>query len=206
MKNHKPPYIVRPQTALITRGFDPGLSAGSARPPVFRSATYVFSSPEAAAKAFAIATGKAPIEEGERTEFIYSRLAHPNADIVEDQIVTLEPGARSAAVFNSGMAAITTLFFAVCEPRTTFVYTTPLYGGTYHFIHRTLARFGVTGIAAPAGDTDKLRRAIRSADGAGRIVGQGFTPRGPLHRAFRLRAMETRRGRHHLDRSRRPND
>ena len=66
MKNHKPPYIVRPQTALITRGFDPGLSAGSARPPVFRSATYVFSSPEAAAKAFAIATGKAPLEEGER--------------------------------------------------------------------------------------------------------------------------------------------
>jgi cystathionine beta-lyase/cystathionine gamma-synthase len=163
MKNHKPPYIVRPQTALITRGFDPGLSAGSARPPVFRSATYVFSSPEEAAKAFAIATGKAPIEEGARSEFIYSRLSHPNANIVEDQVVTLEPGARSAAVFNSGMAAITTLFFAVCEPGTTFVYTTPLYGGTYHFINRTLSRFGVIGIAVPAGDTDKLRRAIRSA-------------------------------------------
>ena len=35
---------------------------------------------------------------------------------------------------------------------------------------------------------------------------QGFTPRSPLHRTVRLRTMETRRGRHHLDRSGRPND
>jgi cystathionine beta-lyase/cystathionine gamma-synthase len=48
----KPAYIVRPPTALLTRGFDPALSIGSARPAVFRSSTYVFSSPENAERAF----------------------------------------------------------------------------------------------------------------------------------------------------------
>ena len=51
----KAPYRVRPETAVLTKGFDPQLSVGSARPPVYRSSTYVFSSPEAAERAFAIA-------------------------------------------------------------------------------------------------------------------------------------------------------
>ncbi len=49
---------VRPRTAVLTRGFDPKLSFGSARPAVFRSSTYVFESPEAAEHAFAITDGQ----------------------------------------------------------------------------------------------------------------------------------------------------
>ena len=159
----RPSYIVRPRTALLTRGFDPALSVGSARPAVFRSSTYVFPSPEAAERAFAIATGKVAATEDGRGDLIYARLAHPNANILEDQILALEPGSRGAAVFNSGMAAITTLFLTLCEPGSTFVYTTPLYGGTFHFIHHILADFGIRGIAVPAGATDALIRAISSA-------------------------------------------
>ncbi len=48
MDEKKPPYVVRPPTAVLTRGFDPTLSVGSARPAVFRSSTYVFQTPEAA--------------------------------------------------------------------------------------------------------------------------------------------------------------
>src|SRR5919198_2988100 len=121
------PETVRPTTAVLTRGFDPSLSVGSARRAVFRSSTYVFSSPEAAERAFAIALGKAQPRDGESVDLIYSRLSHPNAEILEDQIVPLEPGAQAAAVFNSGMAAISTLCFTVCQPGTTVVYSTPLY-------------------------------------------------------------------------------
>src|SRR5512142_3540982 len=103
---------LRPRTAVLTSGFDPSLSFGSARPAVFRSSTYVFASPEAAERAFAITTGKIKPAEGERADLIYSRFSHPNAEILEDQIVPLEPGASDAAVFNSGMAAIMTAFFA----------------------------------------------------------------------------------------------
>src|SRR5438445_12571024 len=87
---------VRPRTAVLTRGFDPSLSFGSARPAVFRSSTYVFATPEAAERAFDIASGRIPVEEGERADLIYSRISHPNAEILEDQMVPLEPGAREA--------------------------------------------------------------------------------------------------------------
>jgi cystathionine beta-lyase/cystathionine gamma-synthase len=140
---------VRPRTAVLTRGFDPSLSVGSARPAVFRSSTYVFASPEEAEHAFAITTGKIQPENGERADLIYSRFSHPNAEILEDQIVPLEAGAHHAAVFNSGMAAIMTACFAYARANSTIVYTTPLYGGTTGLIHRFLAPLGVTGIAVP---------------------------------------------------------
>jgi len=161
MKHPDPPsYVVRPNTAILTRGFDPRLSVGSARPAVFRSSTYVFSSPEAAERSFAIALGKLAPAPEESPELIYSRLSHPNAEILEDQIVPLEPGATAAAVFNSGMAAISTIFFTFAAPRASFVYTTPLYGGTQHLIHQVLEPFGMQGIAVRAGDGEALDAAI----------------------------------------------
>ena len=154
---------VRPRTAVLTRGFDPALSFGSARPAVFRSSTYVFASPEEAERAFSIMAGRVEPDEGERPDLIYSRFSHPNAEILEDQIVPLEPGAQAAAVFNSGMAAIMTAFMAVARPGSTIVYTTPLYGGTTGLIHNLLEPFGVQGIPVPAGDTAAIDQVIGAA-------------------------------------------
>src|SRR5579871_2856357 len=89
---------LRPRTAVLTRGFDPHLSLGSARPAVFRSSTYVFESPEEAERAFSVLAGRVEPEEGERADLIYSRFSHPNSEILEDQIVPLEPGAQAAGV------------------------------------------------------------------------------------------------------------
>ncbi len=157
-----PPYVVRPPTAVLTRGFDPKLSVGSARPAVFRSSTYVFSSPEAAERAFEIALGRAQPRAGENVDLIYARLSHPNAEIVEDQIVPLERNARAAAVFNSGMAAISTTFLTFCRPGTCFVYSTPVYGGTQHLMHQLLEPLGIRGVPVPASDTARLEEVIRT--------------------------------------------
>ena len=154
------PAEVRPRTAVLTRGFDPSLSVGSARPAVFRSSTYVFASPEDAERAFAMTTGKIQPLPGQRPDLIYSRISHPNAEILEDQIVPLEAGGLEAAVFNSGMAAIMTAFFAFARPNSTIVYTTPLYGGTTGLIHSFLEPFGMRGISVRSGDS----AAIRSRD------------------------------------------
>jgi methionine-gamma-lyase len=154
---------VRPRTAVLTRGFDPSLSFGSARPAVFRSSTYCFPSPEAAEHAFEIATGKIQPAEGERADLIYSRFSHPNAEIFEDQMVPLEPGAADAAVFNSGMAAIMTAFFTFMRPASSIVYTTPLYGGTTGLIHNFMEPFGVRGIPVASGKMEAIEDAIRNA-------------------------------------------
>jgi methionine-gamma-lyase len=157
-------HPLRPPTEVLTRGFDPRLSVGSARPAVFRCSTYVFSSPEAAERAFEVALGRKQPSEGEHVELIYARLNHPNAEILEDQMVPLEPGARAAAVFNSGLAAIMTAFLTFARPGDSVVYTVPLYGGTQHQIHDLLEPFGIRCIAVPAGQGEQLDRAIQGAE------------------------------------------
>jgi cystathionine beta-lyase/cystathionine gamma-synthase len=152
---------LRSSTEVLSRGFDPRLSVGSARPPVFRSSTYVFSSPEAAERAFDLVAGRAKPHAGEQPDLIYSRFNHPNAEILESQIVPLEKGAQAALVFNSGMAAITTALFTFLRPGDAILYTVPIYGGTQSLIEGFLNTWGISGVAVPAGDIPAMDRAIR---------------------------------------------
>ncbi len=151
---------LRPTTEVLTRGFDPTLSVGSARPAVFRSSTFVFSSPEAAERAFDIMGGRAKLPAGERIDLVYSRFNHPNAEITEDQIVPLEEGAKAALVFNSGMAAIMTSMMAHLKPGDAVVYTVPIYGGTQHLIEDFLQPWGVRGVPVRAGNATEIADAI----------------------------------------------
>ena len=162
MSDKSSTVALRPHTEVLTRGFDPRLSVGSARPAVFRSSTYVFSSPEAAERAFDLMAGRAKREPDEQVDLVYSRFNHPNAEILEDQMVPLENGAHAALVFNSGMAAIMTAILTFARPGDTVVYTVPIYGGTQHFVQDFLEPFGVHGIAVPAGESVHLDDAIRS--------------------------------------------
>ncbi len=174
------------QTQVLSRGFDPRLSVGSARPAVFRSSTYVFSSPEAAERAFATALGKRTPEPGEEVELIYSRISHPNAEILEAQVVPLEQGAAAAAAFNSGMAAISTLLLTYCRPGAGIVHTVPVYGGTHHLLYELLVPWGVNPVAVPAGDGDALARAIRETTNLSLVLIE--TPANPTLRMTDLRA------------------
>jgi methionine-gamma-lyase len=164
------PYHVRTETAVLTRGFDPQLSVGSARPPVYRSSTYVFSSPEAAERAFGIVLGKIRPLADEAPDLIYARLNHPNAEILEDQLVPLERGAAAAAVFNSGMAAIFTAILAFLDRGRSLLYTQPLYGGTQHLIHQVLEPLGFVTKALRAGDTQGISRAINATEDLGLVL------------------------------------
>ena len=157
-------YRVRPETAVLTSGFDPQLSVGSARPPVYRSSTYVFSSPEAAERAFNIVLGRVQPTAEESPDLIYARLNHPNAEILEDQLVPLEPGATAAAVFNSGMAAIFTVLIGFLEQGSSLIYTQPLYGGTQHLIHQVIEPLGYVARPVAAGETQALTEAIAQTD------------------------------------------
>ena len=154
---------LRPHTQVLTRGFDPSLSVGSARPAVFRSSTYVFSSPEAAERAFDLMAGRGKATEGEQVDLVYSRFNHPNAEILEDHLVPIEAGATSALIFNSGMSAIMTAMMTFVRPGDTIVYTVPIYGGTQHLVEDLLTLYGIIGVGVVAGDSAKLDAAICGA-------------------------------------------
>ncbi len=153
-----------PSTAVLTRGYDPYLSVGSARPAVFRSSTYVFSSPEAAERAFDLVSGRAATKPGETADLIYSRFNHPNAQILEDQIVPLEEGSEWAVAFNSGMAAIMTSLLACVEQGDAIVHTVPLYGGTQSLMHQFFEPFGIRCIPVVAGRSAEIDEAILATE------------------------------------------
>lgn len=153
-------HELRASTSVITKGFDPSLSVGSARPAVFRSSTFVFSSPESAERAFNVVSGRDKAKPGEQIELIYSRFNHPNAEIAEDQMVPLEPQAKGAALFNSGMAAIMTTLLVNLKPGDSMIYTVPLYGGTQYLIHDFLEPIGIKCHAIHAGEGKKMDDAI----------------------------------------------
>src|ERR1700694_3538838 len=155
--------VLHSSTQVLTRGFDPKLSVGSARPAVFRSSTYVFSSPEHAERAFDLMAGRAQPLPDETPDLVYSRFNHPNAEILEDQMVPLETGAHAALVFNSGMAAIMTALLTFARPGQSIVYTVPIYRGTQHLIRDFLEPLGIIGIPVRAGRTQEIDDAIRSA-------------------------------------------
>jgi methionine-gamma-lyase len=169
-RDHRVLHPLRPTTKVLTQGFDPALSVGSARPAVFRSSTYAFQSPEAAEHAFDVATGRVRLKEGQTGDLIYSRFSHPNAEILEAQVVALEADATSALAFNCGMAAIVTSLLSLLRPCQSVVYTIPIYGGTQHFVEDHLSVWGVTGIPVLAGRRDLLVSAIARAENLGAVL------------------------------------
>ena len=162
MADSKHPHGEHPSTAVLTRGFDPRLSVWSARPAVFRTSTFVFPTPEAAERAFDITSGREQLAPGESEYLVYSRFNHPNAEILQDQMVPLEENAEWALAFNSGLAAIMTALLTVLKPGDSIIYTMPLYGGTMGMMHNLLEPFGIHTIPVPTGHSEALDEAIRT--------------------------------------------
>jgi len=145
-------HALRPETLMLGYGYDPALSEGSAKPPVFLTSTFVFRTAEEGRDFFDYTAGRRePPAEG-RSGLIYSRFNHPNLEIVEDRLAVYEE-AEAGLVFSSGMAAIATAILAYLRPGDTILHSRPLYGGTEVLIEKTLTPFGIEA----EGFTDAMR-------------------------------------------------
>jgi len=133
---------MRPESLMMSYGYDPQLSEGALKSPIFQTSTFVFKTAEEGKAFFELAYGlreKAPAEE---LGLIYSRLNNPDLEILEDRL-TLWDEAESAAVFSSGMSAITTMILALVRPGEIVLHSEPLYGGTDHFLRHIAPEFGI---------------------------------------------------------------
>lgn len=106
---------LRPETLMMSHGYDPFLSKGSVKPPVFLTSTFAFRSAEEGAAFFDSMAGRTPVPEGESAGLVYSRFNHPNLDIVEKRLAVLD-GTEAAAVTASGMAAISAVLLTFLRP------------------------------------------------------------------------------------------
>ena len=137
MKEH-----MHPESLMMSHGYKPELSEGAIKSPIFQTSTFVFKNAEEGKAFFEIQNGKRKKHEGESLGLIYSRMNNPNLEILESRL-TLWDGAEDAAVFESGMAAITTVLLEFLKPGDLFAYSIPLYGGTEHFIDSYIQKIGV---------------------------------------------------------------
>src|SRR5687767_5750306 len=160
--NHK----LKASTLMMGYGFDPALSEGSLKPPVFLTSTFVFENAAAGKRFFEGVTGKRP---GGAEGLIYSRFNGPNQEILEDRLAIWEE-ADDALAFSSGMSAIATLFLTFVKPGDVVIHSGPLYAATETLIAKILGRFGVTYVDFPAGATrEELDAVIARAKGMGRL-------------------------------------
>jgi methionine-gamma-lyase len=140
-----------PETLALGYGYDPELSAGSVKPPVFLTSTFQFHSALEGKRFFELAYGLREPDEGEEAGLIYSRLNNPNLQMFEERMAAWDR-TEKGATFASGMAAIATTILALVEPGSVVVSTSPVYGGTHYLLEHILPRFGVERRFVPAGD------------------------------------------------------
>src|SRR5688572_8862231 len=98
-------HVLKPETLMLGYGYDPALSEGAVKPPVFLTSTFVFRTAEEGRDFFDYVSGRRQPPAGSTAGLVYSRFNHPNSEIVEDRLAVYE-GAESCVLFGSGMAAI----------------------------------------------------------------------------------------------------
>src|SRR5579864_69952 len=134
--------------------------SASARPwprgtstPIFQSSTFEL---DAAAYADIAATG------GEGTWW-YTRLGNPTLDAVAARLAALE-GAEGAALFASGMAAITTAILALVPAGGTIVAARDLYGDAFDLLRTTVTDAGRAVRFVALDDLEAWQRELVGAD------------------------------------------
>jgi methionine-gamma-lyase len=185
--------VLSPETQMMGYGFDPSLSEGSLKPPIFLTSTFVFRNAQDGKDFFDYTSGRRQPPPGQAAGLVYSRFNNPNLEVLEDRLALWE-GGEAAAVFSSGMSAISTTLWAYLKPRDCMLISQPLYGGTETLIDKTFPQFGIAAVAV----SDAISReavmagakaAVEKARAAGGKVGLLVTetPANPTNSLVDLR-------------------
>ncbi len=163
---------LKPATLMMGYGYDPLLSEGALKPPIFQTSTFAFESAAAGKRHFERLTGRST---GDVEGLVYSRFNGPNQEILEDRMGIWDR-AEDALVFSSGMTAICILLMTYCRAGDVIVHSGPLYAASEGFIANVLARYGITYLDFPGGATreeldDVIARAkAQAAAQGGRVA------------------------------------
>jgi methionine-gamma-lyase len=136
------PNQFSPESLMMSYGYKPSLSEGALKCPIFQTSTFVFKTAQEGKDFFEVAYGIREKRPDEELGLIYSRLNNPDLEILENRL-TLWDRAEEAAVFESGMSAISTTLLEFLKPGDLLLYTMPVYGGTDHFISKILPKYGI---------------------------------------------------------------
>ena len=171
------------ETRAMFAGYTPSDAGYAVKPPMHPASTFVFPDARTGAAHMETAYGVDGAEtppEG----FIYSRLGNPTLNMAEQRLAAWDDSA-DAALFASGMAAISTALLAWSDADRPVWYVGPLYGGTQHFLDDVLPSMGreVTCLD----HLDSLENALVEAGGARPGIVYLETPANPTMQIQRIR-------------------
>jgi methionine-gamma-lyase len=159
------------------------------------TSTFVFKSAQDGKDFFDYTSGRRELKAGQSSGLVYSRFNNPNLEVLEDRLALWEEG-EAAAVFSSGMSAISTVLWAYVRPGDVILMSQPLYGGTETLIEKTLPSFGVNAVGFSAGHdrkavTEAAERASKlAAEKGGRVcLIMVETPANPTNSLVDLKLM-----------------
>jgi cystathionine gamma-synthase/methionine-gamma-lyase len=162
------PRPLHAETLAIGHGYDPASASGAAKPPLYLTSTFVYGSAQQAKDAHRIFF-EGPSQGDATAPHIYTRLGHPNLDMVERRLAALDQ-AEASAGFCSGMAAASTLLLAHLRPGDVVLQSLPIYGGVDSLIGQVLNQFGVKAFHFADGlDVAAMRRAADQAAAVGPV-------------------------------------
>ncbi|TVR80871.1 MAG: cystathionine gamma-synthase family protein [Chitinophagaceae bacterium] len=156
---------MKPESLMMSYGYKPELSEGALKSPIFQTSTFVFRSAEEGKSFFEMAYGLREAGPGEEMGLIYSRINNPDLEILENRL-KLWDEAEDCAIFESGMSAITTTLLEFLKPGDLLLFSSPIYGGTDHFINKILPKFGIDSVSFKA--TDKKEDIITKVEKTGK--------------------------------------
>ena len=170
-------------TRAMFAGYRPQDADMAVKPPMHPTSTFVFPDARTGAAHMETAYGV----EGAETPpdgFIYSRLGNPTLRMAEARLAAWDDS-EDAALFASGMAAISTTLLAWSGADRPVWFVGPLYGGSHHFLEDVLPDMGrtVTEIESLEG----LDHALHAAEGKLPGIIYLETPANPTMQLQRIR-------------------
>jgi methionine-gamma-lyase len=158
--------------------------------PLYASSTYIYESPEEAAKIF----------EGKEQGFIYGRWSHPNAETAEKKIEQLETfGLKTAAkalMFSSGMAALNALFQSLLQPGDVLIAQGNIYGTSIDYFNYFGSTQRVKIIYADFKKLPELEQQLKAEKGKVKLL-YCETPSNPTINCYNLKALSALAKKHH---------
>jgi methionine-gamma-lyase len=162
-------HPLKPETLMMSYGYDPQYSEGSVKCPIFQTSTFAFKSAEDGKSFFELAYGLREQGPAEDPGLIYSRVNNPDLEILEDRLCLWDE-AEAGLVFSSGMAAISTTMFSVLRPGDVLLVSAPVYGGTEFLVENILPQFGIQRVWFGSGSLQpSLDDALARAKALGRL-------------------------------------
>ncbi len=129
---------------------------------IFQTSTFTFDDAEEGAELFA----------HKKEGFVYTRMGNPTVMVAESKLNALEgrdlklkdPAHTriSSLLYSSGMAATSSLAFALLHPGDTLIRGEVLYGSTDHFFSDMLPKFNVKTVTVDTRDLELVRKAIKA--------------------------------------------